>query len=190
MPLTILACQQTKQLKEMHDSTADMQKSTQQMGSDMSHLKSMTGSLKEYTLGLCRGSRQSFGESARDELLKKILDVAVDPADKISEAGRYMMAFEFQARLVCGEALPMELDNLYGDATNEFFKSLQRFNTGKPVKPLIEKGSIAKEGENEKNLEVSFNAMAAALSLLNPFQEVFTSTKSMFQNGDNARSNR
>lgn len=147
-------CTQTKQLEEMHDSTAEMNHTTQKMNDRM-------GNLRDVTSGLCRGSSQALPLQARQMTLNQ-MDRAVAPEDKINWAVTYVQGFDFQAWPLC-ESSPSEIDHMLDDAVLEFFQVIQRYDSGHRIpNPFVAAGASGADAQ-----DLAFNMLSTALGFVN-----------------------
>lgn len=194
----IVGCGQTKQLTEMHDTTAEMNETTKDLrdtskglgkttnellevskglGSKMGGMEATTNGvgqtsnqMKETTNELSDFSRQGGGLQVR-ELAFKSLRESSSAAKKIKDAAAYFIAFDYQ--LWSGTGLDTDEARrleLMGRATSEFVKDVQEC----VVKGQDQANTLAEPDMSEPyaagNTDACFNAFAVALHKENPKQ--------------------
>ena len=164
--MTLMACEQNKNLTEMHDTTQHMDKTTDTMNQRMSGLDQKTGKMKETTDELYDALRQGNGLIVRHTTWEAILS-APSMFGKIAEAGLYYMAFELQLWNYGAQDVTIEKrDILAQQATQEFFLKIEEL--------APRDGSVnifALPDPNDKNSvdnrAASFNALAITAHQVN-----------------------
>jgi hypothetical protein len=182
------ACNQARNLDEMHDATAemrdqtrDMNKQMHDMGSDTKALGATTKDmaaqtqvlgalskgLDEKTAELYDVAKQGAALKTREDELNSLLE-AQDPADKVSRASKYFMSFEYQIWSGIGQDSEARRIELATSAAREFMREIQGFvRSGQTeVDPFAtpQMGVIAK---GLKGLEALATADASKLASLN-----------------------
>ncbi len=112
-------CSMTKDMDEMHDATNQM---NQKMDTTNQGMATMTDQTNE----LYVDQRQGFSDQIRHQFLDA-LEKAPTFMAKISEAGQYFLAYEFQLYKHFGSDTPAKLDSLYDQAVEEFFRTFRRY---------------------------------------------------------------
>lgn len=151
-------CGVKKQLDEMHDSTVNMNRTT-------GKLSASTEELDRKTAELYDALRQGDSLSVRRNQLQALLGAKEMPR-KISEAGKYFMAFEFQIWSSMGRDKDERREELAALGVREFLKDVHDFIG---VDPKVE--PFASGEKDEANRARSLNALATAMHILNPKQE-------------------
>jgi uncharacterized protein YoxC len=225
---TLSACGMTKQLKEMHDSTRDMNKTTSHMDGQMGNMnQTMTGmngqmgdmnktmggmdtklgetnqamggmvqsvdkmnqnteDLKKNTAEVSNVSCQMYSAirqgdtlSSRRTAMEKINEVEAG-APKISEAGKYFMAFEYQLYSEACVAENHSRELLAADAAKEFMRDVQQFIDPGQTEPMPFANPTL-NGEKTANRQQALNALAVAMHILNPKQEATVKKSNLTQ---------
>ncbi|MDG0817937.1 hypothetical protein [Bdellovibrio svalbardensis] len=176
----LVGCGELKKVDEMHDSTvkmgettgqmnkttSEMNDTTSQMRNKMTSLEQKTQELKQVTDELYDTLRQGNAMQLRRDSYDAILK-APTLFKKISEANKYMMAFEFQIWNNMGQDMePEKRDLLAQQAAMEFFLEIEELaprdnSINATVQP------DPKDLLGQDNRTASFNAMAIALHQVN-----------------------
>jgi len=163
-------CGEINKVNGSLDQIGQMNDKMQQMQSDTSAMKDQTGHVSTDSCELYDALRQGDTLASRRNALDKLITVH-DEARKISEAGKYFMAFEFQLwSQSCEDTNQLKRDVLMQAAAQEFLREVQDF---------LPQGEFAPDPAAESdgvqysdgNLAASVNALAAGLHVLNPKQE-------------------
>jgi hypothetical protein len=161
------ACKQLDNLQDMHDSTQGMAETTGRMAQTTDQMAQVTGQMAQTTGQLLNTTaatyqdlRQGNSLTIRTERLDRMEESKSIEA-KISEAGKFFMAMEFQ---LWKPKLNTEDEMLSHDedAIVEFFRSIKNY-----MKPGEENLSPASSDDNMLNLY----SLAAAMHRVNPEAE-------------------
>lgn len=196
MLVILTACGELKKVDEMKDATSEMNDTTKtllnetkDMKTELKGMKKVTDTMSETTNELrvltrdkllaatCMlydNGRQGQTDQKRDEKLQLILKRAKFE-ERIADAGRYMMSFEFQLiGETCSDPTDAQRLLLYQQGTSEFFHSLKGlapddFDVNVRARPaeLTDTGSLY-TNENRTN---AFNALSIVLHMKNRFQK-------------------
>lgn len=166
-----LGCEMRDQLKDMHDNTAQMNKTTGTLADSTAQTVQMMGELYD-------ASRQGTAMDLRKKLYDSIvLEKALD--SKMINAAKYYMAFEFE--LWSGQGQDREIDRrhvLAKDAVEELFNHLKTVShwDDEDLDPFAnpETPSLTPEIISKKNQMAVFNALAATVHYTNRKQDPVT----------------
>lgn len=163
----VSACETKREMSEMHDATVEMNTRTEELAQNSNDLKEQTGELYD-------ALRQGDSLQLRRNALERLVQTS-DPANKLSEAAKYFMSFEVQLWSGSGPDATDEKRQLLAlSATKEFFKDVLQFipddqRTASPLNGQI----LTTDAGNKFHC---LNALAAAMHLLNPKQELYLKT--------------
>ena len=197
--LMLVACQEKKQLTEMHDSTAQMNTTTSNMDKKMGEMSAtttevgkesheMNGKMSnvvgtaDKTLTLMGELYDSSRQGQSLDLRRKIWDAVVSEKAldaKIVGAGEYFLAFEFEVwSSMAQDTQENRRDQLAKDAVTELFNNLKLVShwDENEINPFANPESRIKSGEylssgETLNEKAVFNALSAALHKINRKQE-------------------
>lgn len=158
------------------DKINDMSDNTKNMQEKMDQLPVLTKASCELYDALRQGDTLTSRRNAVVNLLN-----SRQMARKISESGKYFMAFEFQLWSdSCQDESNLKLDYLKDSAAREFLREAQEFVADGDLSPdpaAQADGDMYSTG----NLKASFNALAATLHMLNPKQEYRSKKEEQFK---------
>ena len=158
--LVLMACEQNKQLSEMHDTTQHMDKTTDTMNERMSELDKKTGTMKETTNELYDALRQGNGLLAREATWAAVL-AAPSMFGKLAEAGLYYMGYELQLWNYGASDITVEKrDILAQQATQEFFLKIEELAPRDNSVDIFALPDPKDENYLGNNRAASFNAFA------------------------------
>jgi hypothetical protein len=152
-------CGLTKNLDEMHDATQEMSTTTKKVASTSENLEELTEEL--YT-----DLRQGNAVTIRSER-QKAMESTTSIESKVSEAGKYYMAFEFQLWKNFGPDSEEKLNFLLKCGFMEFFRDIARYM------PADRAVTGLAQTEEMRNLY----ALAATMHEVNPNQEIQAKAK-------------
>lgn len=159
---TIVACSDYSHMKDNMDNMSDKTNS----------MEKKTNQLSEDSCELYDALRQGNTLTIRRDSINNLLNGTRQEAAKISEAGPYFMAFEFQLWSDrCQDNSETKRDKLMAVAAQEFLRQVQEFYADNDLSPDPSATSDG-SGFTNKNLHAIINALAATLHELNPKQEM------------------
>lgn len=192
----LVACDMKKQLTEMHDSTGRLETNTREMGDTTKSMDQTTQSMYDTTKLMAKTTASMHETTAGLSLMTaELVDLArmndsstqrrqalqaLKAADslglKINEAAKYFSSFEYQLFNGIGQDITKEKrTELQNQAVAEFFKSVKEFDTGTDVTRAL----VDAKSSDESNKDLSFNALAAVLHLMNRKQMEYLKTNKL-----------
>lgn len=123
-------CGLIKNMDEMHDSTVGMSKTTQKMSDTTAGMSETTDHMAETTDNLLDTAGSTYTDLRQGNSLTirwqrlEAMNTAESMQSKISEASKFVMAFEFQLWKAFGADTAERRHVLYEDAVIEFFRSM------------------------------------------------------------------
>ena len=123
----LTGCSLFDNLKETHDATLELDKKT-------TDLAEKTQGIEDLTQTLLEQNRQGSANEIRQESLKRLKE-ATTLEEKVSQAGHYFYAFEFQ---LFDERIdsPTKRAAIYQEAMEEIFREISEFANGKRLDDL------------------------------------------------------
>ena len=160
----LLGCNELNKVNDSLDQIKSMQ-------ADTNSMKNQTKNLSTDSCELYDALRQGDTLTSRRDAITNLLS-AQQEGRKISEAGKYFMAFEFQLwSQACQDSDNTKREFLMGSAAMEFLRDVQEFFPD-PA-DLSPNPAATADGVtfSKSNLQASLNAISASIHLLNPKQE-------------------
>ena len=186
------ACNPFGKINSMSDTTAEMNNTTKDLLNTSNQMKTSTDQLAQQgkdipakmdsqlsktdtviglTSDLTDLERQGGSLQIRGDVLERLRN-AHSGGDKLAQASMYVQSFEFQTFTGTQEdAAQGKRELLFADAMNEFFATLNEFNSSvSKVSPfalkLIEKAPLF-IANSQTNQQACFDALAATLHMVN-----------------------
>jgi len=154
---------------EMKNDTAKMNRQLEQLQNETRSLGGISRSLDKQTAEMYDSLRQGDSLSARRASLQALLEAEQFPR-KLSEAGKYLMSFEYQLWWRDGLDDDSKREELAAIGMRELFYDVHQFVDVNDHTPQPFSGGLFGFGEAGNRLR-AFNALAASLHLMNPKQE-------------------
>ena len=153
---SLTGCQILTNMDEMHDATLSASKATNEVESVAKHTDGTTEEVRDVAIATYEDLRQGNAMTIRSQRIQAMEATSVIDT-KISEAGKYFMAFEFQAI----KDLPLDSDrlqSLYLAAAQDFLRDLARY--------IPENRDLSPDSK-DANMQ-NLYALGAALQEVNP----------------------
>ena len=175
--LGLVACSETRQLHEMHDTTEEMNQTTKKILDATNQMQDTTSGVGK-TSEAMNNTLNEMDDSARQgtsqvmhwDAMKEMRASKSGP-EKAITAGVYFDSFEFQLWSGQGQDATLEKRvRLMNDAAEEFFLRIREFVPDKTA--AIDPFAESKASKDDSlNSESSFNAMALAMDEVNRKQD-------------------
>ncbi len=163
----VSACGTKRKLDEMHDATVNMDKKTTELGDNTRKLVAKTDKLDAKTAEMYDALKQGDSLNARRLGLAGILE-AYSIAAKVSEAGKYIMSFEYQVWSGLGLDTEEKRVEVASSGVREFMKDVQEFI---PDPENLVAVPLVRGADDSANRLRGLNAISVAMHLINPKQE-------------------